>query len=402
MRPLLRYLLPLLLAALLAGCTGTRSNRAPTLLLIGYSEGGQGRLAVVQDTFLTDEAVAGRFLFLTSVALPAGELPVAYDVSDRNGLRDELVVLSRAGTSGDASLSVYPIGALEADPNALELAPRLELAYGALEPPDPDTPLEACPTLVQASSSGRYLAVMHDLSLCDSGNLNAALDLIDLEASPPAIVRRFENTSIVPGALFMQQLEGGDRLYYFSDEAGGARLRRVSFPTLEEEASSAIIEGSFRDSDTELRDLELIGGELIALQANRFHAIADPSSADPTVAEEVTTTANSRQLIPTNSTLPTVMILGTSRFTVHRDSRDASPGVTDLSAVDGSLEPVGGFVYFVADSSNNLPLFDLREYLDADQAEPRNYLGTSFGVGQLADPVFVTWAQSVFRPEEGD
>ncbi len=388
------------LALGLAACTGTRSNRAPTLLIVGYSEAAQGSLAVIEDTFLTEDAVLGRFLFLGATPLLGG-VPVGYDVSDRAGGRDELVVLSREGDTEAAYLSVYPIDNLNPDPEALQLEASLERPYSELALPGGLSAIDICPTLVQATFGGRFAAVLHDLSLCNSANLNEAIDIIDLDATPPAIVRRIETSSIVPSAMYLYQSGGADQLFYFTDEAGGARLRGLSIPGLEERSTGVLIADSFKNEPSVVQDLREIGGELIALQSSRFTPIEAFTSGNATVGEAVTTTSGSTQLVPTNSPSPTaVMILGQNTFTVHSSSEDANPATTQLNAVvDGSLEPVGGFVYFVADAANNLPIFDLREY-DPELRDLSANLGTSFGVPQLSNPAFVTWAQSVLPPEE--
>lgn len=396
-KPTLRFALlaALALTALLGACTGTRSTRAPTLLLVGYSEGGAGRLGVVEDTFLTDEAVANRFLFLSSTPLPA--TPVAYDVSDRDGARDELFVLSRAGTSAEAYLSIFGIANLTPSAEGSQPSASLELSYADLRLPEGLDAIDICPTRLQVSGDGRYVAVMHDLSLCQSGNLNDALDIVDLSASPPAIVQRFENTSVVPDALYLYQ-GGSDQVFYFREEAGGMRLRTLRLSTMTEESTDAIVVNARKGDGTTVRDLSRVGGELIALQANRFTPIADFADA-PEALEPVTTSSSSRKLVPTNSSSPTaVMVLGSDSFTIHSDSSDASPDSATLTGVvDGSLEPVGGFVYFVTSGSNNLPIFDLREYDPASSNLDSN-LGTRFGLPQITAPAFVTWAQSVLPP----
>lgn len=395
MTPRTNLLLAALVLVLLSACTGTRSTRAPTLLLVGYSEGGAGRLGVVEDTFLTDDAVANRFRFLSLAPLPAA--PVAYDVSDRGGVRSELFVLSRAGSSAEAYLSIFGISSLTPTAEGSQPSASLELAYTDLRLPDGMDAIDICPTRLQVSGDGRYLAVMHDLSLCQSGNLNDALDIIDLSASPPAIVRRIENTSVVPDALYLYQSSGG-QVFYFREEAGGMRLRVLRLADLSEEATGAIVAGARKSDGTAVRDLGQVGNELIALQTNRFTPIAEFATA-PEALEPVTTSSGSRKLVPTNSSSPTaVMVLGSDTFTVHSDSRDDDPDSATLTGViDASLEPIGGFVYFVTDGSDNLPIFDLREY-DPASGNLDSNLGTRFGLSQITAPAFVTWAQSVLPP----
>ncbi len=378
----------LILVALLfslSACTGTKEIGVPRLIIIG-SGGDEPKLSLVQDVFFSDSAATSRFQFLKTLALPAP--PLSYDVVDRTLERPTLVIVSQNDT--DTFLSFVNLSGINPESPAEFKLKSANLALSSLLAKGETRPF--APVKLQVSKNGRYIALSSEL-----GTTNA-LDIIDLEASGgPKLLSRFSDR-ILPGSLYLEQAESSSRLFFFIEQASGSVLSYFSLPSLSLNSTSFTLPNSRSDAPL---DLQSISGQLLALQAKSFTSIVSPTgtpSADITTA----TVTDALRFIPTNSAdLATVLVLTADELGAHR-SLTGTLESTSFTAKDGSIEPLGGFAYFITDGSSPLKLFDVQTFqnnLDADL----NRLIQSYSISNPADEtapitvtdsVFITWAIS--------
>jgi hypothetical protein len=146
--------------------------------------------------------------------------------------------------------------------------------------------------------------------------------------------------------------------------------------------------------------LSLINGQLIALQENSFTAINDPLG-EPTAEVAISTLSTALSITPSNSeTLPDLLILSATELGAHRSSLSELETVS-LSVLAGTIEPLGGFAYFLTNGSNPIRLFDVQTFNgNNDTAVDR--LVQSYPIIDsvseeainIEDAVFITWAIS--------
>lgn len=368
----------------LSACTGTKEVGVPRLLIIG-SGGDEPKLSLIQDVFFSDSTASSRFQFLKSLALPAA--PIAYDVVDRALERPTLIVISQNDT--DTFLSFVNLAGINPDaPDAFRLSSNLALSSLLAE--DEDRPF--APVKLQVSKNGRYLAISNELDTIN------ALDIIDLEASTgPSLLRRFSDR-ILAKSLFLEQAESSSRLFFFIEQASGAVLSYFNLPSLSLNNSSFTLPNSRSDAPI---DLQGFGNQLVSLQSNSFTPINTPTGS-PSAGTTLSTVEDALRFIPGNSSNGTaVLILTEDELGAHR-SLTSELQRTSFSAKDGSIEPVGGFAYFISDGSSPLKLFDVQTFqnnLDADI----NRLIQNYSITDpnnettplsLSDTVFISWAIS--------
>jgi hypothetical protein len=396
------WFLGLLTLLILTGCTGTQTVRAPTLLIVGFGEAGSGAVALVQDTYLTDQATStSRFLFVpgSQRPLPQGSAPVAYDIAGRLGSRDTLAVLSRTQTNdasgANAFISLYDVSAI--DPSQVAETFTLISSFD-LSTTDPDNLYSFCPTNIQIDDSARYVAILNDQSVCNR-SAQDSLMIIDLEAAGGPRIVQVREASVIGTAFYLYQTSAdNDRLFYFTNEAAGPELRAFTLAPGNISASDpGVVLRNFAAQAP--IDLTRVGSRLIALFASQFVPIANAFSGETTVETAVSTTSNSRRLIPLNSPdAQAVMILSPTQFTIHTLTQNtfSAAASASISAVDGSLEPLDGFVYLTTTGINNFALFDFREYDPATDTVAGNLSQSSLlAVPEISNPVFVSWVRSV-------
>jgi hypothetical protein len=148
----------------------------------------------------------------------------------------------------------------------------------------------------------------------------------------------------------------------------------------------------------------------LVLQPGQFTPI-DISGSNPQLGEKITGLSSSKKLISNNSSvLENLLTLSSSNLSVLRsvnvpEGEDAVFDSTTVTAVDGSVEPAGGFVYFLAASGDRpLTIFDIQQYNADPDATLSSFIAT-FPILASKDPdeterktfaagVFVTWVKS--------
>ncbi len=372
------------LCLLLSACTGTQEVGVARLIVMA-SGGDTNSLSLAQDQFFSDRNAINRFEFLKELSLPAS--PIAYDVSDRNANRDTLVIVSQ--NESDTFLSFVQLNNINPEaPDAFSFS-RDTLSLASLLA-EGDSRVFA-PVRLQVSQSARYVAITNEL-----GTQNA-IDVIDLEATGgPELLERFSDR-IVTTNLYLDQREQNNRLFFFTEEASGAVLKYFNLPNL----NAISTEFTLPNSQSNLpRDLSLINGQLVALQETSFTVISDPLG-EPTAGAAVNTVSTALRITPSNSeTLPNLLILSATELGAHRSSTSEAETLP-LSVLAGTIEPLGGFAYFLSNGSNPIRLFDVQTF-NGNNDTTVDRLVQSYAVIDptteeaitIEDAVFVTWAIS--------
>ena len=405
----------LLTLLVLTACTGTTEQGTPIFLVVGYqadaADGAEGKVGLIEDTFGVSGASEDRLSFVTSRDLPAA--PVAYDLTDRDNLRDTLVVLSRNDGSANvadstAFLSFFNIGGVDpADPANFTLTRDLPLSTLDAEPGLPLN-TEFCPIDVQVSSDGRYAALLHEGTPCGAPEFQA-VDVIDTEASPPALLERFD-IQIEPASLYLAQVPiENDRLYFFQDDPAGVQLTEVTLP--DENANNPDIDTApggdveevidIADNNEEVEDLGVVRAPtdanpdrlaLVALFDESFVPIVNYAEGTPDDGTREETIDESRKLITDDFlTTEVIFVLGEDEFTVHQNIGAAEEEGVSISAADAVYEPRNRFVFFVSDQL--IRIFDPTDFtFGEDNDIDIDSLPT---ITELTNPVFITWAQAV-------
>ena len=376
----------ILFLLVLIACTGTREAGVPTLLVVAAG-GTDGTLLLIEDTLSSFPEVRpeNRFVLLTEQSLNGEAL--AYDIVDLRGDRRELAVLVKEEDS--YAVRFFNLAGIDPDdPVAFEETRFLGL--DALYEED------ILPVDVQVSESGRYVALLNNFA---SAAVQNTVDVIDTRDTP-RLLQRFEN-SVTGSSLFLDQDEArGERIYYLSEQTN-TELHYITLPELDDVDTNLVVPNSISTANR-VRDIGKGREQLIALQPSQFVPVT--LGATPNVEQAVTTSVNSQKLVPNNSVLiEELLILTNSQLTVHRSVDDTSPQTGNLEAVDGSLEPVGGFAYFVKEDAPHLAVFDLQLYRgDASSSvESRLFVRNLFETEEepdtvpLSSPVFISWVKAV-------
>lgn len=397
------FLLLLALAAL-SGCTGTTGEQPSVLLIVGYTDAAGGKVALLRsETLCTgpDPRCQAQSL-LPGSERPLPAPPVAYDLANRPQARDELVVLSRAGTAvnGPAFLNFFLSANLSPDLPVEFAESRPAVALG---PDLPRTPallgrdIAFCPTHVQVSATGRYAAVLNDVrGVCGSFAALNSVVVLDLQpgvGAPPLIVDLFDD-NVLPTRLFVRQTFAGtgDRLFWAQDRGATTRLLDVPLPRPAGTAPRTVaeIDGGLTNPVVDLRGL---GDALIALRSTDFVPVLTPVD-NPTPGERVATavTAARRLVVQETGGLPSLVIIGQNRVAIHLDRDDAEPAELSVpGVVDGTID-AASFAYFASAPATPggpgaISLFDF-VFFGPNQPLPRLQ---RFPVTGLGTPSFVSW-----------
>jgi hypothetical protein len=376
--------------AALSGCTGTVEEVPKTLLVVGFAEGGVGRLALVENNVLEVGLQPLRWLDDSVRDLPG--LPLAADVIERTNAREALLVLSRDDT-GVSYLSTFDLRNLAPD----QVAGFTETERIALN--DPNDPLPAdpgqappalCPTRVQVSRDGNLAALLNEPRVCDPVSTERiSIAVLRLDPAPPRFVRSYDGPvfPLVGGALLLDQV--GNALYFLEEVAGGVQLMRLDLAS----PSGAVeqVGGTAALDATEVQDLGIVQDALVVLASGRF-AVYDnfrTAPGDPTVER---TTPGSRRLITSDfADIPQVIVLGNDRLTVHVSvTAPAEPPATLPTYRAGTVEALNELVFVVR--SGQVAVFDLATYTGGT---PRLQV---IPLADLVAPAFVGWVAALPLP----
>ena len=383
-------LLLITILLILNACTGTQEIGVPRLVILATG-GDSNTLTLTQDVFFSDRNESKRFQFLKDLTLPAS--PIAYDVIDRNAQRETLITISQNDTeNADTFINLINLANINPDaPDNFDFINQQSINLSSLVN-DTETRTFA-PTRLQVSQDGRYIAFSNTFT-----TQNNAIDIIDLEATNgPELLERFTGR-ILSNTLVLDQNNTSNRLFFFSQEASGAVLNYFNLPNLTPISTNFTLPNSTTDLPL---DMQLITDQLVTLQSNSFTPISNPTGT-PTAGETITTLSNATQLTPTNANfISNVLNLSNNEFGAHR-TITSELSSTSLSAINGSIEPSGGFAYYLANGSNPIRLFDLQTFNGNTETEAQNQL-RSYPIYQsldnndtlnITDAAFITWAIS--------
>jgi hypothetical protein len=405
-RHFLLVLAGLLTALLLAACTGTTEQQPSILLAVGYTDTTVSpnvpHVALVEDTFGPAGASPNRFKFLADSvrALPA--TPVAEDVVQRGSARGTLVVLSRNDSSSAHTgyLSFFNLADIDPDaPTAFkESRNPITISLSALGNTASFPTLTGfCPTGVQVSADGDYVALLSDNSAngpCANTGTDA-IDIIQVNSNPPREIAHLDTVSggpVMVSSFYLDQTQSPGVLYYFIRTASGARLQAYDLnPNNSNPESDLGVTVPLSNPAVDvIPDLGAQGSSLIALRDSSFVPINSYASANIKLGAAVNLPVggNTKLILDDFQSLPEVLVLSSSYLTVALNNQDKSPKYTSVSAVDGTLEPLTGFGYLLG--SQSLILFDVQTY-GGGGSTLSNTLAY-FSLPQLTRPAFITWA----------
>jgi len=379
-----KKILILIILISLSACTGTKEEGTASLLFVAYQGPTNAEIALLEDKFFVDGASGQRLQFLKKLNLPAPA--ISYDVIDRLGNRAELVILT--GGNNEYFISFCNIKVSPDKPDDFKLSSQnIQINNLAAD-------LEFAPNKIQVSKNGRYLAIMNSFA---SNSKDDAIDIIDISDRTNAkLLKRLDN-AIISTALFMPQ-NNRARLYYLTKSVT-AVLNYIDIPSLQNTETEIKIPNS-QSIENEVKDMSQIAQDLVVLQNKQLSPIINFDS-NPGLGDSISTSSSSNKLIPNNSfNLSNIIILAENKLTVHKDIRDSNPKDMNISLKDGSVEPFGGFVYFVNSNSNRpISIFDLRRFNGDSNSEISDnirafniYDGNN--IKTLPEAVFVTWAKA--------
>lgn len=391
--------MPLLIAvclAALSGCTGTFEARPPTLLVVGFEDAAGPAVGLVRDTFNVVESGENRnleFIPGSRRALPAPAVSV--DVVDRAGARPTAVFLARDPNTRFTSLRGFAIESIDqTDSSAFTSEPSFArvLANGG---PDGDEGLleiglsdDYCPTEVQVSSSGRYVAVFEERAVCGDTEFRA-IYLLDLMASAPGedpVIARLVSPEPGAAGIFLDQNgdldPAGRETLYFVDPGAGVRAWDLGSGTsrvLDVTGLSGAVSG--------LRDIGRVLERLVLVDANRLFLVPSAQSNPEATAVASAESLSELVLDPFGITEQAVLLAG-DELVIHPDAREAAfdrePGALPRSAA--VLEPIDRFVYLVGDA--RIDVFDLLEFDGGSvQIDP-------FTVPEIPSATAITWTRA--------
>lgn len=379
MRRKRNWVLPLLILALVIGCTGTVEDPIETLLVVGFADGNQGRLALIENNVLRQTATEPlRWLPESVRDLPG--LPLAADVIDRTRDRTALVVLSR-DSAGISYLSTFNLRNLALD----QLDGFVETARIVLN--DPDAPLlpvrpgqVLCPTRLQVSSDGDFAAMLNQPTACGAtGDIFITL----LELTPPRFVRHYEGLfRLVDNALVLDQAADDDTLHFLEESGNRVQLKSLALDRL---AERPVIVGEARIEARDVQDMGIVRDSMVVLGRSNFAAF-DNFRVDPDEPTVINTTANSLRLITSDfADIAQVMVLGRDHFTVHLSTTEPANRADLRGYQSGTVEALNGLVFLVREGE--IRVFDLLRYAGGTP----ELTTPPIPLSELTAPAFLSW-----------
>ncbi len=334
----------------LSACTGTFEATEPLLLVVGLEDGGGApQVALIEDRFSPVQSTSDRLVLLEDSRRPLPYPAVSADVIQRAGLRSELVLLTREldVAAPQSELRFFDLDGIDpADPVGFDVSTQhptvvLSGAPGALL--DEAGGVGACPTAVQASRDGRYIAVLDNRRVCSGvGSDLVTLYLIDVNASPPAIVFSSGGQPLVAAAPFLDQAGGDEHLYYLVSGINTMLIYRMTLPS---GSSSPYLGLSL--PGTEASVLRADRDMLVALSATQLRSVKAVAGAPAGLA---TTVTGARALaVDATGTTEQLVVVGSSQTAVHASPADAKPTLLSFSGDAAVIDPLNRFAYVMRD-----------------------------------------------------
>lgn len=214
------YILALGAWLALAGCTGTTEEPLPVLLAVGVGGDEDPAVVLVQDDFNVANDDSPRDLTFVPGSRRATQAPVVdLDVTQRSGVRDVVVALTRDDATGNAYLERFQAEAVDpSDPQAFAPVAGGPIALHELEVPDGLT--LRCPAALAVTREGRFAVVLDAPTACGGGADGPALLFVQLEGpESPRIVRAADSHDFpyLPVPPVLDQDRQPQRLYAVVD-----------------------------------------------------------------------------------------------------------------------------------------------------------------------------------------
>jgi hypothetical protein len=391
-----RFWLAVLLALLLAACTGTSSVQAPRLLIATFGSGSQSRVALVLDNGPQQPgAPLDRLEFLVDSLRPLAGQAVALDFVDRAGARNELVLLLHEGASQYSLAFLNTAGIDPAAPAAFEPSRQpfpLNAALASLT-----DPASLCLTDVQVTHDGRFAVLLNGGSAAvgpacpDSVTAAPELFLVDLTGvSPVASINPTADLLAVRPFLDQAVRATGDQLFYLVGAIqSAAELRSVALPP-PAGSPDGILVGMFGSGNTYPLDLAARGREegMLALRSSSIELLL-PDGRNVPAATPATPVRFIRD--PYVNELRQVLVLRSGGYSVHRDPADAKPVTGTISGVTGAtVDPDRDYAYFL--SAGAITVLDILDLGDSADPDASGRDPSRFRVPELASPAgLIDW-----------
>ena len=403
MRQIIIYLLLLLL--FLSACSGTSESQASILLVIGFDKKVGLLDACLITSEIADDCPSSTIAteenerpLLFEHDLPEGSEPISFDITDRDNKRDELVVLSAKGSGNQrtAYLSFFRVSGINPDPQSAQLPESrsflaLKIENIIIDSDVSPQPTSFCPTDVQVDEEGRYIGFFSSNSTSCSGGLVDAIDIIDLQTSPPTLVRHIELGISFPKGFYIDQVnQRDDKLYYL--QKSGSKVALTSLLLNDDITDNDEQEVTKFDNDEEVIDMLALGDKLIVLNKEDFIVIDRFRFSTEEKTNTVTATPfdNNKQIIIDDFfRTPYLYLLSDSSFVPYptlnptEEPKDASA----FSITDGTFESINTFIYLL--SNQSIRKFDALTFDFEDTPSL-----TSFTINALNNPKLITWVQA--------
>ena len=357
---------------LLIGCTGSVGNYPPRLLIVGLIENSIPQLVLIEDTFLTTNAIPERIRFIENSRRTLAEPAIHFDVVDRNGDRNELFVLSRSSEDPYQSyLDFFNLSGINSSSPDDFATTRTRIDLSAVV-----DVAGFCPTEAGISQDGQSAVVFSDRTLCNGDDFQA---IYFLDLGTETVISAIDNEPIFQAGIYVDQVLG--KAYFLLDEIS------TSLYYVDLDGTNQTLVSEELDLADPV-DLGQAGQTFVVLQDSSFQTI-DFSTTPPTLNSTVATSANSSLLIESPRNLvPEILLLTGSNLLAYHDELTV-PGETFAStALDGIIEPGLGFAYLITEAG--LQIFDLISFDSSRASALRNY-----SVSELTTPGPISWTEGL-------
>jgi len=418
MKPLLSIFL---VSVALSACTGTFEEPNPVLLVVGYEEEEEGRVALIRDSFGGADADEGRLEFLESSVQDLPAPPVSYDVTDRENARGRLVVLSRgpdAGGSATGYLTLFSLRGIDPDaPTAFDQTAAFTISPAAVDiVSDALINPRFCPSSVQVTQSGAFAAVLNEPNLC-GGSAQPFIDIFSLQDERLSLLQRITGSGgfflAEGGGIYLSQSPTQDLLYYAVNAGASLRLQRATLPRpgsdfrpddrVPEDPVADVRQPAGRGDFVDLGRAGPFGDERLVVLFKEALVSVGGFTGEGEAGGVIDTPPNNARLVRDDlrRTDAAIILAPEARRFSYVPELDADAEAAEeveveserVVAVDAVIEPTQGFVYFVGAGDDFLvSLFDLSSY-DAGDPLP-DPAAVEIPELSSANPSFITWTQS--------
>jgi len=376
-----------LAAALLAGCTGTKEPRPPTLLIVGYeAAGGVPTLALVEDAGPA-EAGLQRLEFVAGSERSLEGAAVGLDFEDREGSRGAAWVLTRSQSTvgGEVQVSAYlqrfttqavnpaaPTGFAE------DTGARVTLTGpgGALV--DPGLPgRTACPSTVQVSRTGRWAVILDDPTACGLSDVPVQW-LLDTQALTAGALRA--TADVLAASPYTDQASVNERAYFLVNAIQRAQVYSTDFAT-----PAAWYKGMELESgDSPMLDMAGSGTLLVGLSEKTLTSVdtSDPAAKTTPATLKQAAGAGSRLVMDPFGAATEVFVLGANRVAMHRSPSAAEVGSIPNYAAAATIDPANRFAYLLTNGA-----VEIVDLLSGQDLYDLPFRWEAFTVSELTLPV---------------